>query len=76
MGKIHYVVLARRKKLTITGDPKMDRRVIEPKHLLKLGEVEACALVWSLEGKELSGGRESEGGLTKKHKRDMEGILN
>lgn len=63
------------KKRTITRDPRLERRVIEPEHLLKLEEMEACALVWSMEGKEGNSGKEEEGKLNKEKEEDIEGIL-
>lgn len=49
--------------------------MIEPKQLVKLGEVEAGALVWSLERREWSGENMGEEGVTMEQKETMVRLL-
>ncbi|XP_052728288.1 uncharacterized protein LOC108338275 [Vigna angularis] len=48
------------KRVVVKGDPKLDKRVVEPEKLMKLSEVEVWAFVWSLEGERTSA-KEVEG---------------
>lgn len=36
------------KRIPIKGDPTLTRKIVEPKALLKMKEVEVVTLVWSL----------------------------
>lgn len=74
-GKSTMTFQQPRKKITIRGDPTLERRVVKPEHLLKLSEVNSRALVWSLEGKEANRENDEEKGLTKEQKEDMERLL-
>ncbi|KOM46152.1 hypothetical protein LR48_Vigan06g145800 [Vigna angularis] len=63
------------RRVVVKGDPKLDKRVVGPEKLLKLSEVEAWAIVWSLEGEKGSKKEVEREESTEEPNRDLERIL-
>ncbi|XP_052725999.1 uncharacterized protein LOC128194435 [Vigna angularis] len=63
------------KRITVQGDPTLERRVVGPEALKKIDEVATCFLVWELGLCETHTSSPKCSGLTEKHKQQMGDLL-
>ncbi|WVZ14824.1 hypothetical protein V8G54_012390 [Vigna mungo] len=63
------------RRVTIQGDPALERRVVGPGALKKIDEVATCVLVWELGLCETQTSSPKYSGLTEKQKQQMEDLL-
>lgn len=63
------------KRIPIKGDPTLTRKIVEPKALLKMKEVEVVTLVWSLGRTEVNREDEDNQELTMEQKVELKQVL-
>ncbi|XP_017436729.1 uncharacterized protein LOC108343145 [Vigna angularis] len=74
-GKLTMVYHQGGRKIMVKGDPTLERKMVEPRALLKMNEVEAWLLVWELGSLEKKEEIKDCQGLTEEQSWEMEKLL-